>query len=48
MRRSCTFSNDRMREIERENQILLKKILTHGPSYAVSNNIKSYSVQVII
>lgn len=33
-RRSCTFSNDKMRQIERENQILLNKIL-----YQRSNHV---------
>lgn len=30
-RRSCTFTNDQMRQIERENQILLNKILAQRP-----------------
>lgn len=30
-RRSATFTNEQMRQIERENQILLKKILAQRP-----------------
>lgn len=30
-RRSCTFTNEQMRQIERENRILLEKILSNGP-----------------
>lgn len=30
-RRSCTFTNEQMRQIERENQILLNKILAQRP-----------------
>uniref|UniRef100_A0A1I8PVF3 Protein hemingway n=1 Tax=Stomoxys calcitrans TaxID=35570 RepID=A0A1I8PVF3_STOCA len=32
-RKSMSFSNERMREIERHNQILLRKILTQKPTY---------------
>lgn len=31
-RSSLTFSNERVREIERHNQLLLKKIMQNGPS----------------
>jgi hypothetical protein len=31
-RASLTFSNDRVREIERHNQLLLNKIMQNGPS----------------
>lgn len=45
-RRSCTFSNERVRQIERENRILLRKILTHGPSYTIGLNSKQQLAQV--
>lgn len=35
-RRSCTFTNEQMRQIERENRILLNKILAQKPSSAAS------------
>lgn len=31
-RSSLTFSNERVREIERHNQLLLKKIMQNGPA----------------
>lgn len=34
------FSNDRMREIERCNQILLKKILNQGPSHSQMSSVR--------
>ncbi|XP_037944275.1 protein hemingway [Teleopsis dalmanni] len=37
-RKSWTFTNERMREIERQNHILLKKILTQKPTYTTSNS----------
>lgn len=36
-RSSLTFSNQKMRDIERENQILLAKIMKRGPSRDVDN-----------
>lgn len=42
-----SFSNERMREIERHNQILLRKILTQKPTYvAKSAQHKSQSSKV--
>ncbi|XP_073817208.1 hemingway [Musca autumnalis] len=36
-RKSMSFSNERMREIERHNQILLRKILTQKPTYVAKS-----------
>lgn len=44
-RRSCTFSNEQIRQIERENKILLAKILNQGPTN--SKKTSSMYAQVI-
>ncbi|XP_037816891.1 protein hemingway [Lucilia sericata] len=46
-RKSMSFSNERMREIERHNQILLRKILTQKPSYTLKSKTSQSSVQKI-
>ncbi|KAM7363724.1 hemingway [Cochliomyia hominivorax] len=47
-RKSMSFSNERMREIERHNQILLRKILTQKPTYTTLKNKSSqFSLQKV-
>ncbi|KNC27921.1 hypothetical protein FF38_06182 [Lucilia cuprina] len=46
-RKSMSFSNERMREIERHNQILLRKILTQKPTYTLKSKQSQSSVQKI-
>lgn len=45
-----SFSNERMREIERHNQILLRKILTQKPTYtakSAQNKVQPNKVRMI-
>lgn len=42
-RRSATFTNEKMRQIERENQILLKKILAQRPRSSLQQQQQSTS-----
>ncbi|XP_065371777.1 protein hemingway [Calliphora vicina] len=46
-RKSMSFSNERMREIERHNQILLRKILTQKPTYTLKSKPSQPSIQKI-
>lgn len=46
-----SFSNERMREIERHNQILLRKILTQKPTYtakSAQNKVQPNKVRMMI
>lgn len=43
-----SFSNERMREIERHNQILLRKILTQKPTYTLKSKSSTTSMQKVI
>lgn len=42
-----SFSNERMREIDRHNQILLRKILTQKPTYNLKSKPSQSTVQKV-
>lgn len=46
-RKSWSFSNERMREIERHNRILLRKILSQKPTYTMNSQQKLQHKMVI-